>query len=64
MPQIATEIATLPLASGIDIDTPGSEGHNVVNGMIATLAKQKGYMGIHYGRQHENPNNFVAVIGP
>jgi hypothetical protein len=63
MPQIATEIATLPLLPDIDIDTPGGEGHNVINGMIETLGKQKGYLGLHYGRQHENPDNLVLAIG-
>jgi hypothetical protein len=63
MPQAATEIATLPLLPDIDIDTPGSEGHNVVNGMLETLGKQKGYLGMHYGRQHESPDNFILAIG-
>jgi hypothetical protein len=64
MPLPATEIAILPLLPEIDIDTPGSEGRNVVNSMVETLAKQKGYLGIHYGRQHENPDNLVLAIGP
>jgi hypothetical protein len=63
MPPTATEIATLPLQPGIDIDTPGSEGHNVVLSMIAALPKVNGYMGMHYGRQVETPDNFVLAIG-
>lgn len=62
MPQ-ATELATLPLLPDVDIATPGTEGHAVINGMIETLAKQRGYLGIHYGRQHETPDNLVLAIG-
>lgn len=59
----ATELATLPLLPEVDIATPGSEGHAVINGMIETLGEQKGYLGIHYGRQHERPDNLVLAIG-
>ncbi|TID14265.1 hypothetical protein E6O75_ATG09344 [Venturia nashicola] len=61
MPQ-ATELATLPLLPDVDIATPGSEGHSVISGMVGTLVNQKGYLGIHYGRQHENPDNLVLAI--
>lgn len=62
MPQ-TTELATLPLSPEVDIATPGSVGHTVITGMIETLAKQKGYLGIYYGRQHESPDNLVLAIG-
>lgn len=62
MPQ-ATELAILPLLPDVDITTPGSQGHTVINGMIETLVQQTGYLGIHYGRQHESPDNLVLAIG-
>ncbi|KAE9974330.1 hypothetical protein EG328_003914 [Venturia inaequalis] len=61
MPQ-ATELAILPLLPDVDITTPGSQGHTVINGMIETLVQQTGYLGIHYGRQHESPDNLVLAI--
>lgn len=63
MAPAATEIAILPLLPDVDLDAPDSEGHKVVKGMIETLTNQKGYIGIHYGRQHENPDNLVLAIG-
>jgi hypothetical protein len=63
MPPTATEIATLPLQPGVDLETPGSEGHNVVLSMIAALSKVNGYMGMHYGRQVECPDNLLLAIG-
>lgn len=59
----AVELATLPLLPGVDIATPGSEGRAVIARMIKTLSEQRGYLGIHYGLQHENPDKLVLAIG-
>ncbi|QDS71290.1 hypothetical protein FKW77_001258 [Venturia effusa] len=61
-PTIATELAILPLLPEVDLATHGSEGHTVITHMIATLSEQKGYLGIHFGRQHESPDDLVLAI--
>jgi len=62
MPHATTEIATLPLKAGVDIETPGSDGAQVVKDMIATILNQKGSQRVHYGRQLASPDTLQLAI--
>ena len=50
-----TEIATLPLATGIKIEDPTSPAGQSWATVLDTLQKQEGYQRSYYGRQLEDP---------
>lgn len=50
-----TEIATLPLATGMEIEDPTSPAGQSWANVLDTLQKQEGYQRSFYGRQLEDP---------
>ncbi|KAF2429560.1 hypothetical protein EJ08DRAFT_698276 [Tothia fuscella] len=56
-PPLCTELAVLPLEEGVDVVRTGSEGHMVMQAVMAILSKQAGFQGASYGHQIENHAN-------
>jgi len=63
MPSPVTECATITLKPGIDLGTSGTDSAQAWNETLATVAKQAGYQRSYWGRQLENPNIVVWLIG-
>ena len=60
---MATEIATLPLVAGSDINDPDSAAGKVLAEMVSTLSKQEGYQRAFYGLQVENQSILDFLVG-
>ena len=59
----ATEIATLPLASGAAIEDPNSSAGKVWQSTLDTVSQQDGFQRAYYGREVENPSVLQLFIG-
>ncbi|KAL8783780.1 MAG: hypothetical protein Q9213_004396 [Squamulea squamosa] len=59
---MATEIATIPLQPGIDIDDLNSAGGKVLSDTFDTLRAQEGYQRAYHGRQVETPNVWQLLV--
>lgn len=60
---MATEIATIPLQPGVDLEDPQSAAGEVLENTFSVLRQQDGYQRAYHGRQVENPNIWQLVIG-
>lgn len=58
----ATELATIPLASGAAIEDPNSPAGKVWQSTLDTVSQQDGYQRIYYGREVENPSVLQLFI--
>ncbi|KAL8766432.1 MAG: hypothetical protein Q9209_006808 [Squamulea sp. 1 TL-2023] len=59
---MATEIATIPLQPGIDIDDLNSTAGRVLSDTFNTLKAQEGYQRAYHGRQVEAPNIWQLLV--
>ena len=59
----ATEIATLPLASGATIEDPDSPAGKVWQSTLETVSAQDGFQRAYYGREVENNSILQLFIG-
>lgn len=59
----ATELATIPLASGAAIEDSNSPAGKVWQSTLDTVSQQDGYQRIYYGREVENPSVLQLFIG-
>ncbi|KAI4230307.1 MAG: hypothetical protein L6R36_000118 [Xanthoria steineri] len=59
---MATEIATIPLQPGVDLEDPQSAAGEVLENTFSVLRQQDGYQRAYHGRQVENPNIWQLVI--
>ncbi len=57
-----TECAYITLKSGVDLES-GSPDAKVLQDKIATLSKQEGCQTCYWGRQIENPDMLMLLIG-
>ncbi|KAL9637211.1 MAG: hypothetical protein Q9164_002338 [Protoblastenia rupestris] len=55
MPPV-TELATLPLQTGAEIENPNSPAGKVWTATLDTVSQQPGYQRAYYGRELENPS--------
>lgn len=60
---MATEIATLPLKAGSNIEDPNASSHGVWQSVLDTIATQDGYQRLYWGRRVEAPNEISLLIG-
>ncbi|KAL6714538.1 hypothetical protein ACLMJK_007963 [Lecanora helva] len=58
----ATEIATLPLASGADIEDSNSPAGKVWQSTLDTVSDQPGFQRAYYGRQIENSSVLQLLV--
>ena len=59
----ATEIATLPLVAGAQIEDPSSPAGTVWKSTIDTILAADGVQRAYWGRQVENPTVIDLLIG-
>ncbi|KAL8846693.1 MAG: hypothetical protein Q9221_008221 [Calogaya cf. arnoldii] len=59
---MATEIATIPLKPGIDLDDPSSAAGKVLQDTFSVLRGQDGYQRAYHGRQVESPNIWQLLV--
>lgn len=59
----ATEIATLPLSSGANIEDPSSAAAKVWQATLDTVSQQDGFQRAYYGREVENQSVVQLLIG-
>lgn len=59
----ATELATIPLATGASIEDPTSPAGKVWAGTISTVSQQDGFQRAHWGREVENPSVLQFFVG-
>lgn len=67
MSSLATEIAILPLSSGANIEDPSSPLGEIWQSSLSTVAGQKGFRRLYWGRQVESSNvidYFVGIFRP
>lgn len=58
-----TEIVTIPLPAGAEIEDPNSATGKVISDTLSTLTQQQGYQRAYYGRQIENPSILQIYVG-
>ncbi|KAF1988351.1 hypothetical protein K402DRAFT_33564 [Aulographum hederae CBS 113979] len=58
----ASEIALLPLADGVDLSDPKSDGAKILADSLTTISKQKGFRKAYHGTQLEHPDLLVLVV--
>ena len=58
-----TELATIPLASGADIEDPTSPAGKVWQSTLDTVSQQDGFQKVHWGREVENPSVLNFLVG-
>ena len=61
MPPV-TEIATLPMAVGFNIEDPDSEAARIWTGVLDTLQQQPGFQRLYYGRELEDPQLVQVLV--
>lgn len=59
----ATELATLPLASGAAIEDADSPAGKVWQSTIDTVSQQDGFQRLYWGREVENQSVLQLFIG-
>ncbi|KAL8998362.1 MAG: hypothetical protein Q9169_002575 [Polycauliona sp. 2 TL-2023] len=59
---MATEIATIPLQPGVNIDDVNSTAGKVLQDTFNVLRQQDGYQRAYHGRQVENPNLWQLLV--
>ena len=57
-----TEIATIPLQAGAEIENPDSPAGNVWQSTIKTISEQGGYKGLYYGLELENQTLLQLLV--
>ena len=62
MAQPVTEIVYINLKPGVDFNSPG-QGAEVWLEALSTISSQDGFVGQRYGRQFENPEVLMLLIG-
>lgn len=63
MARPVTEVATIPLQPGVDIDDPDSPTGKVMSDTLGTLRQQEGYQRAYKGLRVESPNVLQINIG-
>jgi hypothetical protein len=63
MPSSVTEICYLTLKPGLDLEAPDSTAAQTWNDIVTTVSQQEGYQNSYWGRQIENPNELLLLIG-
>lgn len=58
-----TEIATLPLKAGSNIEDPNSSTYTVWQSALDTIASQDGFQRLYWGRKVEAPSEVAMLIG-
>jgi hypothetical protein len=61
--QLCTEIAVLPLISGVRVTDKDSEAGKVLQEVLAILAPQPGFQGAFYGHQVEDGEKMTIALG-
>lgn len=59
----ATEIATLPLDAGANLEDPQSSSSKIWQSALDTISQQDGYQRLYWGRQVENPQIMMLLVG-
>lgn len=59
----ATQVASLPLIPGLDIEDPNTAAGKVWSDTLALLRDQEGYQRSYYGRYVESPNLLQFLVG-
>ncbi|KAI4285260.1 MAG: hypothetical protein L6R38_000797 [Xanthoria sp. 2 TBL-2021] len=59
---MATEIATIPLQPGVDLEDPNFAAGKVLENTFSVLREQDGYQRAYHGRQVENPNIWQLLV--
>ena len=59
----ATELATIPLTSGAEIEDPASPAGKVWQSALDTIAQQDGFQRAYWGREVENPSVLQLFVG-
>lgn len=59
----ATELATLPLASGAAIEDPDSPAGKVWQSTLDTVSQQDGFQRAYWGREVENQSVLQLFVG-
>lgn len=63
MARPVTEIATMPLQPGVDINDLNTPVGKVISDVVATLKQQEGYQRMYRGYRVESPNILQVYIG-
>ncbi|TVY43477.1 hypothetical protein LOCC1_G003783 [Lachnellula occidentalis] len=58
-----TECAIITLKPGVDLETSGTDSAQAWSETLSTVSKQTGYQRSYWGRQLENPNIVLLLIG-
>ncbi|KAL8701467.1 MAG: hypothetical protein Q9201_004888 [Fulgogasparrea decipioides] len=56
MARPVTEVVTIPLQVGADIENPNAVAGRIISDTLNTVTQQEGYQRAYYGRQVENPS--------
>lgn len=59
----ATEIATLPLSAGANIEDHSSAAGKVWQATLDTVSQQEGFQRAYYGREVENQSVLQFLVG-
>lgn len=63
MSSTVTEIAIIPLSSGANIEDPSSPLGKIWQSSLNTIAGQKGFQRLYWGRQVESSNVIDFFVG-
>ncbi|KAL8939473.1 MAG: hypothetical protein Q9211_002724 [Gyalolechia sp. 1 TL-2023] len=62
MARPVTEVVTIPLQAGVDINDPNSSAGKVLSDTLGTLSQQEGYQRAYKGLRVESPNVLQVYI--
>ncbi|KAL8871719.1 MAG: hypothetical protein Q9174_002508 [Haloplaca sp. 1 TL-2023] len=57
-----TEVVTIPLQAGAEIENPNAAAGKILSEVLRTLQKQEGYQHAYYGRMIEAPNSLQLYV--